>query len=122
VLENGHILFYNNNIDPSRYAPGPSEFSQIIELDPVSGKVVWSFSPKSPNDFYNWQYGGVYPLPNGDLVVTDAHHGRVFEVSRQKKLRWEWFHPERDNEGKAITIFFAKKFPAELIEPFLEDK
>jgi hypothetical protein len=121
VLANGHILFYNNHIDPSRYPAGPGQYSQVVEMDPVTKKVVWSFSPQYPNDFYNYQYGAVYPLPNGDLVVSDAHRGRVFEISKNKKLRWEWFHPERDKDGMAIPIFFAKKFPAEIMKPFLEN-
>ena len=39
--------------------------------------------------FYSWQRGKHQMLPNGNVLVTDAEQGRVFEAARDGGPVWE---------------------------------
>ena len=39
--------------------------------------------------FYSWQRGKHQLLPNGNLLVTETEHGRVFEAAPDGSLVWE---------------------------------
>jgi hypothetical protein len=75
--------------------------------------------------------GSVQPLPNGNMLVTEAEKGRVFELTRDKQIVWEFYHPEKQNEtnsqdkkkwGQRQEIYRMIRYPKAMIEPFLEKK
>lgn len=82
ILENGNVLVFDNRVS----APG----SRVVEVNPSTRDVVWSY--EAP-DFRVQSEGAVFPLPNGDVLVTDSQRGRVFEVTRDKAIVWDYFRP-----------------------------
>ncbi|MBF0490788.1 MAG: aryl-sulfate sulfotransferase, partial [Candidatus Omnitrophica bacterium] len=87
MLANGNILILDNG----RYR----KWSRIIELDPVTLKPVWEFKEQ---DFYTLSQGYVQRLPNDNMLVTEAENGYVFELTGDKKIVWEFYHPDQQNK------------------------
>jgi hypothetical protein len=120
MLESGNVLVFDNG----RYR----KWSRIVEIDPVTMAIVWEYRDK---DFYTMSQGSVQPLPNGNMLVTEAEEGRAFELTRDKEIVWEYYHPEKQNEtnsqdkkkwGQRQEIYRMIRYPKAMIERFLEKK
>ncbi len=98
----GHVLVFNNG---SGRADG--DYSSVDELvlpfDAKGGFVhasssaygpkdpIWSYAAKE--SFYSDFISGADRLPNGNTLVMSGTDGRVFEVSSEKKVVWEYWNP-----------------------------
>lgn len=80
----GEILLFNN-----RYHSEERE-SALVGLDPVEETVTWSY--QAPG-FFSATEGTQQVLPNGNLLVTSSHGGRVFELTRDRRIVWQWVPP-----------------------------
>jgi len=103
-LEDGHILVFDNG--NHRPSCGPS-YSRVVEIDPAagaspsadrwtSGAVVWEYKGRPPSDFYSAVAAGSERLSNGGTFVCDAQAGRVFEVTPEGEIVWEYVSPFRN--------------------------
>jgi len=104
----GHLLLFNNGDT----RPG-DKYSTVDELVlPVdangrytmeSGKTygprepLWSYVAPNPTDFYSYYISGVQRLPNGNTLICSGASGRVFEVTPQKEIVWEYDFPAFGN-------------------------
>ena len=96
-LENGNVLIFDNGTD--------REYSRLLELDPRSGTVVWEYHSLHPTPFYTSWGGAAQRLANGNTLVTESDKGRVFEITRDGQVVWEFFNPARAKDGKRATIY-----------------
>ncbi len=64
--------------------------SRVLEIDPVTLKLVWSYT--SPT-FFATNISGAQRLPNGDTLITEGPSGRVFEVTKDSAIVWEYVFP-----------------------------
>lgn len=72
--------------------------------------IVWSYHGTKDNPFSSIYNGMVDPLPNGNYLVTETHSGRVFEITRDKNIVWEYYAPGRyPYTGKGRSIFHKDK-------------
>ncbi|MDG4859060.1 aryl-sulfate sulfotransferase [Streptomyces sp. T-3] len=106
-LENGNFLVFDNGV----YRPGHDvPFSRVIEIERASGKVVWEYHDPAREAFFAPFMGGAQRLANGNTLVTDSPAGRLFEVTEDGYLCWEYVVPffggYREREVSAL-------FPAE---------
>jgi hypothetical protein len=63
-LPNGHILLFDNR----KGGPGREfGFSRILEIDPATRRVVWSYVGSGQEPFYTDARGKQQPLPNGNV-------------------------------------------------------
>jgi hypothetical protein len=85
LLPNGSVLLFDNRGDDVK--PGGS---RILELDPSSGRVLWSYTGSPGRKFRSDKAGGQEMLPNGNLLISEDDNGRVFEVTRENKIVWEY--------------------------------
>jgi Arylsulfotransferase (ASST) len=86
VLGAGLVVFFNNGYhDLNAYRQ-----SEIRVIDPVDGRLMWSYS--SPN-FYTTVAGVEQVMPNGNLLITSSEGGRVFEVTPERQVVWQWVPP-----------------------------
>ena len=90
-LPNGHVLLYDNRITGTTPRFGNS---RLIEIDPATKEVVWSFEGTGNQPFYAKARGEQELLPNGNILISDPHHGRVFEIAPGAGNRtvWEWIN------------------------------
>ncbi len=85
LLDNGNLLIFDNG--------SVRGWSRVIELDPVDRTIVWEYRGDPPESFYSSSRGSAQRLPNGNTLVTDSMPGRVFEVTPDGDIVWEFFEP-----------------------------
>jgi len=135
MLENGNVLVFSNGEDPTDTPTGhrvPS--STVLEIDPRAedDPVVWSYRDKSLTGwrFFSPLISGAQRLSNGNTLITEGMPGRIFEVTVEGEIVWEFISPYGNpaKEGTAIEswIFKALKytpdevdFPASLPSPIV---
>lgn len=99
----GNILVFDNGGFAGYGRPGPGSptgrhnarrhFSRVLEFDPVSFALVWSYTASMERrplaQFFSAQMSSAQRLPNGNTLITEGDTGRVFEVTPGHKTVWE---------------------------------
>jgi len=111
VLEDGRILLFDNGVNRG--------WSRVIEVDPLSGQIVWEFKAPTPTDFYTASRGSAQRLPNGNTLIANSDSGEIFEVTRDGDVVWRYLCPERNERGQRATIVRARRFENAFIERLL---
>ncbi len=68
-------------------------FSRVIEVDPSTKQVVWTYQEPRLIDFFSPLISNAQRLPNGNTPICEGSFGRIFEVTREGKLVWEFVNP-----------------------------
>lgn len=85
LLDNDNVLIFDN---------GPERgFTRIIELNPVTKKIVWEYKSDPKETFYSRIRGCNQRLPNGNTLITESDKGHVFEVTKDGRIVWEFYNP-----------------------------
>ena len=113
MLENGNITLFangmNNLIQPLH--------SRAIELDPKTGEIVWQFMDPRKWTFFSPIMGGVQRLENGNSLICEALSGRVFEVTPDDEIVWDYLTPmHHHNEifnAESNALFRANRHTAD---------
>ena len=110
LLQNGNILFFDNRGNRGR--------SRVMEIDPITRKVVWEYMGTKEVSFYSHDCGSVLRLSNGNTLVTESNSGRAFELSPQNEIVWEFYNPARAGKRKELvaTLFELIRIPIGQIE------
>lgn len=82
MLPNGNILVYVN-------ANSPTDSSSIIEINPLTKKIVWCYSEKFPNPERRFIKGSCQRLPNGNTFISN-NNGYIYEVTADKIIVRQW--------------------------------
>jgi hypothetical protein len=109
MLDNGHLLIYVNGSRRLGY-------TRIIELDPLIGEIVWAYKADSPQGFYSPSRGSCQRLPNGNTLISDADNGRLFEVTREGDMVWEFMNPDLRRNGSRQAIYRAMRYGPAFID------
>jgi hypothetical protein len=92
-------------LDNGSQRPGV-KYSRVIEVEfdatAKTAAVVWEY--RETPDFFAQFLGAVTPQANGDVLVTDGTNGRVFQVSRDKRLTWQLQLDPGSFTYKAVTV------------------
>jgi hypothetical protein len=101
-MPNGHVLLFDNRRTGGTPQLG---YSRIIEIDPETRDIVWSYQGTDQEPFYTEIRGMQQLLPNGNVLVLEAQRGRVFEVARgsTNRIVWEYVNLVRDGFAGVIT-------------------
>lgn len=117
MLDSGRILIFDNG----RYRGG----SRVIELDPPTCEIAWEYRREG---FYTLSQGYVQRLPNGNTLVTESERGHAFEITQEKEIVWEYYHPERQDAsnsthpesfGRRQWIYRMVRYAPASLDPFL---
>jgi len=113
-LDDGRLLVFDNR-------GGPEGHSRVVEVDPVTGEMVWSYTGDPPAELSSEQAGTVVRLPDGNLLITESERGRAFEITRDGEVVWEFLSPHRAGPGDRLvaTLFEVVRLPPEQVEPWL---
>ena len=83
------ILFFDNGtrhnehgIDPEATRP----FSRVLEIDPLTNKVVWEYYGGTRHQFKSPYRGRVKRLSNGNTLISVSDAGEAIEVTPQQTL------------------------------------
>jgi len=114
VLASGKLLLFDS--------PQPDAMSRVVELDPVTEELGWTYQGKADAPLASYRIGSCQRLPNGNTLIVESEAGRAFEVTSGGELVWEYFNPHLTPEGDFIaglceveridTSYVADAFPA----------
>lgn len=82
--------------------------SRVLQINPVTLKLVWSYT--SPT-FFATNISGAQRLPNGNTLITEGPSGRLFEVTTDAKIVWEYIYPAQTNN----QVYRSYRLPYEWI-------
>ena len=105
VLDDGNLLVFDNL--------GYRGKSRVLEVDPLTQEVLWSYSGTEERPLYSNFLGSCQRLPNGNTLITESTRGRAVEVTRAGEKVWEFVNPER--AGKNLELI-ASLFEAVRLE------
>ena len=100
----------------------------MLEFNPVTLEIVWQYTPHEagfvvPLDacrFYSPFISSAQRLPNGNTLITEGSDGRVFEVTPQHEIVWEYINPYWGTGALALNMIYrAYRVPYEWV-PQLE--
>jgi len=113
MLENGHILLYDNG--------QKLEQTRIIELDPLTKTIVWEYQPEDKDTFYSRTRGSNVRLPNGNTYITESDAGRLFEITPDGEIVWEFLNPDRHKTRapERQPIYRSMRYSREHVEGLL---
>ena len=111
MLPNGHILIYDNGNTLKR--------TRILELEPLTGKILCQYKADPPTSFYSPTRGSNQRLPNGNTFIAESDSGRLFEVTREGEVVWEFLNPDLRPDGERMPLYRAVRYPRVLVETLL---
>ena len=88
----GNILVFNNGMP----------YSQVLEIDPTVGKLVWEYSGTAigygknhsiAHSFFSATVSSAQRLPNGNTFICEGNDGRLIEVTPECEIVWEYIVP-----------------------------
>jgi len=91
MLKSGNILFFANGADV--HIHGPETGSRVIEIDPKTNEEVWSYCGSPRRSFISWFISGCQRLPSGNTLICEGLWGRLFEVTPEQEIVWEYVSP-----------------------------
>ncbi len=128
-LDNGNILIFDNGPQRSPGAtPGGAgepqrpggpmigTYSRVVEVNPQTNTVEWQYMADPPPSFYSPNISGAQRLPNGNTLICEGAPGRIFEVTPEKEVVWEYlspFYARRHGTRWERAVFRAYRYPAE---------
>lgn len=101
LLQNGNVLIFDNG--------ARRKCSRIIELNPVSMDIVWEYRSEALTNFYSKSRNSSQRLPNGNTLITESDNGRVFEITNEGEIVWEFYNPDIDVENKRRAAIYRMK-------------
>ena len=98
LLDNDNVLFLENGFKTR-------EHSTVQEFDPVTGEVVWQYLGDPPESFFSHTRGSAQRLPNGNTLITESDRGRVFEITHDGDIVWEFVNTDYDDADRRRPIY-----------------
>ena len=102
ILPDGNILVFDNGLGRG--------WSRVVEVDPIAGKIVWEYRAPEPTSFYSPTRGGNQRLRNGNTLITESDSGRVFEVTHDGEVVWEFLNHNVNKERRPSVIARMRRF------------
>ncbi len=121
VFDNGGWAGYGspNPGSPTGFRNALRDYSRVLEIDPLSLKIVWQYTPSEAglvcpvdaNRFYSPFISSAQRLPNGNTLITEGSGGRLIEVTSNHEIVWEYISPYEGKLMKINMIYRAYRLP-----------
>ena len=101
-LPNGRILVFNNNDD----ADGKGRLfggSNIMEIDPATREITYRYGMAPGQPMFTESSGKHQELPGGNVLVTEAKAGRLFEAEPGGRIVWEYINRYDEKDVAVVT-------------------
>jgi hypothetical protein len=82
--------------------------SRVLEINPVTLQLVWSYTNAR---FFSTNISGAQRLPNGNTLITAGAGGRMFEVTREGAIVWEYMFPMFSGANQSNAVYRAYRVP-----------
>ena len=71
--------------------------SRVLEIDPTTKDIVWQYDATYSNKpvwmFFSSFISSAERLPNGNTLICEGMHGRIFQVTPEGEIVWEYVNP-----------------------------
>jgi len=129
----GNIMIFDNGGWAGYGSPNPAsvngekyatrDYSRVLEIDPVTLKIVWQLTPKEMGRVFPVDYSRFYSpfvssaqrLPNGNTLITAGATGSIIEVTAQHEVVWEYITPYWGKIVPINQVYRAYRVPYEWI-------
>jgi hypothetical protein len=74
----------------------------------VTLQLVWSYTNAR---FFSTNISGAQRLPSGNTLITAGAGGRVFEVTRDGAIVWEYMFPLFGGANQSNAVYRAYRVP-----------
>jgi len=110
VFDNGGASGYGfaNPIAPDGRGAFVRPTSRVLEINPVTLELVWSYT--NPR-FFSTNISSAQRLPNGNTLVDAGAGGRMFEITREGAIVWEYMYPQFGGPNAANAVYRAYRIP-----------
>ena len=80
--------------------------SRVLEIDPVTMEKVWEYSIQGHGRFHFFSHNVsmAQRLPNGNTLITEGAAGRVFEVTVEGDIVWEYATQYLSRLSRALRL------------------
>jgi hypothetical protein len=90
------------------------DYSRVIEFDPTTCEIVWEYRQETGEQkFFSHFISSAQRLPNGNTLIDEGANGRIFEVTPDKEIVWQYIAP-KDDEGRN-EVYRAYRIPPEWV-------
>ncbi|MAE62646.1 MAG: hypothetical protein CMJ18_00105 [Phycisphaeraceae bacterium] len=112
MLDNGNIVVYDNGSDggvDAGYPPVYRSYTRLVEVNPKTEQIEWEYVYLPDNwirthythhytaqlmcRFFSRAWGSVQRLPNGNTLSLDSVGSRLFEITHDGDIVWEYVSP-----------------------------
>ncbi len=112
-LDSGNVLIFDNG--NHRQDGSGMSYSRVIEVNPKTDKIEWEYKDDPPGDFYTSIMGSCQRLPNGNTLISETDMSRIFEVTREGEIVWEYVSPfyndcYHDSFGRICQLFKPRRY------------
>jgi len=120
----GNVLIYDNQ-GSGGFPPVYLELfqgSRVIEVDPMTMEIVWQFDGLASGEqfwmFMSFHMSSARRLPNGNTLICEGDYGRLFQVTAEGEIVWEYVNPNfvpevepgfTDKPNAFTSIFMANR-------------
>ena len=129
----GNLLVFDNGGRAGFGNPNPGsstgvnnalrDYSRVLEFDPVTLEMTWQYSAQEggfaplveDSKFYSVLVSAAQRLPNGNTLITEGCDGRLFEITPDCDLVWEFINPWFHKKLKHNMVYRAYRVPYEWI-------
>lgn len=113
VLANGHLLIFDNQ--------GARGRSRVVEWDPTSSAIVWTFAGSAAAPFKSALLGTAQRLANGNTLATESEHGRALEIAPDGAVVWTYVNPDRSERDPTLvaTLLEVERLPPNVADGWL---
>jgi hypothetical protein len=108
LLDNGNVLLFDNGLS--------RRWSRVVEVDPLSRRIVWEYRAPRPADFFSVSRGSSQRLPNGNTLIAESDAGHAFEVTPPGRIVWDFWNPFGNARGERATIVRIRRYDRARIE------
>jgi hypothetical protein len=110
VFDNGGASGYGfvNPIAPDGRGAFARPTSRVLEINPVTLELAWSYT--NPR-FFSTNISSAQRLPNGNTLVAAGAGGRMFEVTKEGAIVWEYMYPLFSGVNSSNAVYRAYRVP-----------
>jgi hypothetical protein len=111
VLADGNFLLFDNGWHRG--------WSRVIELDPLSRKIVWQYRGTGKSSFFSKSRGSGQRLATGQTLIGNSNSGQALLIDPDGKPIWEFNNPKTNAKGHRGAIIRMRYYDATFIERML---
>lgn len=122
IFDNGGWAGYGESspASPTGIRSARRDYSRVLEINPATLNIEWQYTPREagflvPLDasrFYSPFISSAQRLPNGNTLITEGSNGRIFEVTVDHEIVWEYVSPYRGKPPLSLNMVYrAYRYP-----------